>query len=312
MAIRKYKNINGILLLDKPKGLSSNIILQQVKKIFSAKKAGYVGCLDPLATGMLPIFFGNTTNFSEYLTNSIKYYHVVAKLGETTTTGDIAGKIIEKYKINIKLNDIIHVLKNFHGIIQQVPPIYSAIKYKGIPSYRYARNNIIVPHIPRKLIIYYIRYIQYSYNFLELKIKCSKGTYIRTLINDIGKKLNCGAHVVYLNRFRVGPYVQSQLIKFSDISFQNQYQYNLKKYFFFKKLKFLLPIYSLFYKYPKIQLLESDVVLFKKKKCIFLSNIFNINLVYVTTKKNDVFLGTGKINYLGVLIPECVLKNVEH
>lgn len=307
--LNKYNDIHGILLLNKPLGLSSNVILQQIKKVFFVKKAGYSGCLDPLATGMLPICFGNATKFSKYITDSIKYYHVIAKLGQVTTTGDLAGQIIKNYTVTVTVNDIIKILKTFHGIIQQVPPMYSSVKYKGTPLYKYARRGITISRKLRKLTIYYIKFIQYRYNFLELQIKCSKGTYIRALIQDIGEILQCGAHVVCLKRLRIGPYFTSQLINFSDIFSRNNSELSIKKFSLINYVKFLLPIRSFFAEYPVIQLSKLNVIRFQRKLYIFLSNISIKNSIYVVIDKNNIFLGIGKINNLGVLIPECILKN---
>ncbi|WP_172800841.1 tRNA pseudouridine(55) synthase TruB [Buchnera aphidicola] len=307
--LKKYNDIHGVLLLNKPRGLSSNIILQQIKKFFFVKKAGFSGCLDPLATGMLPICFGYATKFSKYLTNSVKYYNVIAKLGQVTTTGDVTGKIIKNYNVNIHLNNIIQTLKTFHGIIQQVPPMYSAVKYKGKPLYKYARRGVTVSRLSRKLIIYYIKLIQYRGNFLELKIKCSKGTYIRTLIHDIGKILKCGAHVIFLKRIQIGPYIESQLINFSDIVCKKN-KFNTKKDSLVHNYSLILPIQSFFSQYPIIQLSNLDSIRFQKKLYIFLSHISIKKSLFVVTNKNNVFLGIGRLNNLGILIPECVLKNI--
>ncbi|VFP88438.1 tRNA pseudouridine synthase B [Buchnera aphidicola (Cinara piceae)] len=255
MGYRDGIDYTGILLLDKPKGVSSNCILQQIKKIFFAKKVGYTGSLDPLATGMLPILFGHATKFSKYLTNSVKKYHVIAKLGEITTTGDLAGEVLETRAVCININYLIKILKNFIGVIYQVPPMFSAIKYHGIPLYKYARLGITIPRDKRKLIIYQLKFIKFIDCFLEFTVVCSKGTYIRSLVYDIGRNLHCGAHVIFLRRLRVGPYYSSQLVKLSDLyqikkmDIQQEYKFCL-----FNILNtFLLPISSVFLKYPLIK-----------------------------------------------------------
>ncbi|AEH39825.1 tRNA pseudouridine 55 synthetase [Buchnera aphidicola (Cinara tujafilina)] len=308
--LKKYNDIHGILLLNKPKGLSSNIILQQIKEIFFVKKAGFSGCLDPLATGMLPICFGNATKFSKYLTNSIKYYHVIAKLGQVTTTGDVAGKVIKKYKVNVKINNIIQTLKTFHGIIQQVPPMFSAIKYKGKPLYKYARCGINIPRKLRILTIYYINIIQYCHNFLELKIKCSKGTYIRSLIQDIGKNITMWcAHCIF-KKIRNGSVCYITINKFFRYFIKKKNNNFLKNYSFFDYSSFILPIRSFFSEYPIIRLSHLESIRFQKKLYVFLSHNFIKNSIFVITNKNNVFLGIGKVNNLGILIPECILKNI--
>lgn len=242
----KRKNISGILLLDKPKFISSNNALQQIKFIFQAKKAGHSGSLDPLSSGMLPIFFGKATKFTKNLINANKYYHVVAKMGEKTSTGDISGSIIKKRKVFINIFKIEKVLRKFHGTINQVPPMYSAIKYNGIPLYKYARKGLCIPRNPRKLRIIQLIFIEYVSNLLELKIECSKGTYIRSLIEDIGDNLGCGAHVVFLRRLSVGPYKSNQLVKLSTL-YKIMHKYiNKKINYLYKIMHFLLPIRSLF------------------------------------------------------------------
>ncbi|WP_232036847.1 tRNA pseudouridine(55) synthase TruB [Buchnera aphidicola] len=304
-------NNTGVLLLDKPKGVSSNCILQQIKRIFFAKKAGYSGSLDPLATGMLPILFGKATKFSKYLTDSVKKYHVIAKLGEITTTGDLSGEVLKTQSVCININDITEILKNFIGEIQQIPPMFSAIKYNGIPLYKYARIGITIPRHKRKLMIYQLNFIKFINCFLEFTVVCSKGTYIRSLVYDIGRKLNCGAHVIFLRRLRVGPYHSSQLIKLSDLFFINK-RYIQKKYklCIFNILRtFLLPISSVFLKYPQVKLFEKDAKDFQKNKCILLILPFNTGLVRVFNKLNNVFLGIGQVNTSGLLKPECILCN---
>ncbi|CUR53223.1 tRNA pseudouridine(55) synthase TruB [Buchnera aphidicola] len=311
MKFNKYSNIDGLLLLDKPKGLSSNTILQHVKSIFSVKKAGHIGSLDPLATGMLPICFGRATKFSKYLLHSKKKYHVIAQLGENTSTGDISGICTNKKKVNIKLEKIIQILKKFHGIIQQIPSMYSAIKFQGIPLYKYARKGIIINRKKRILKIYKIVCLQYLYEFLELKIICSKGTYIRSLIEDIGKNLGCGAHVVYLRRLSVGPYNISNLTTLSQIYIK---KYNTK----FQKIsnfsqnikKYLLPLHSLVTEYPKIYLNEKEVFFFKNGKIIFLKKKKEIGLVQVLQKNTQDFIGMGKIKINNTLIVDRVLSHV--
>lgn len=248
----KKKNISGILLLDKPKFVTSNFALQKIKRIFNAKKAGHTGSLDPLASGMLPILFGKATKYAKYLLNATKYYHVIAKLGEKTVTGDLAGLVISNKRVSVSMNQIIQVLKKFCGIIHQVPPMYSAIKYHGIPLYKYARKGINLFRVSRELKIFELRLLQYTCNLLELKIKCSKGTYIRSLIEDIGDELGCGAHVVFLRRIGIEPYISNKLITFSDINIIHSKNFKKKKFDLFKIFRFLLPITSLISKYKNL------------------------------------------------------------
>lgn len=212
------RNVNGILLLDKPKGISSNAALQTVKKLFSARKAGHTGSLDPLATGMLPICFGEATKFSQYLLDADKYYVVEARLGIKTTTGDAEGEIVaEKAVKQIADSKLENILDNFRGEISQVPSMYSALKYQGRPLYELARQGITIEREARKVKIYELTLIDCTDTILELEVSCSKGTYIRTLVEDIGDTLGCGAHVAELRRLSVGTFAEEQMVTLDQI-----------------------------------------------------------------------------------------------
>ena len=202
--IRKINKINGILLLDKPSGLTSNKALQITKKIFDAEKAGHTGSLDPIATGILPICFGQATKVSKYLIESPKTYQVIAKLGIKTKTGDREGSVLveERFK-NIKQEKIEEILKTFIGRSKQLPPMFSAIKVDGVRLYKHARKGLIVARKKRQIEIRKISLKSYNRDFLELIIHCSKGTYIRTLIEDIASQLNTYAHVFELRRISI-------------------------------------------------------------------------------------------------------------
>jgi len=213
------KNINGILLLDKPLYMTSNGALQRVKHLFAAKKAGHTGSLDPLATGMLPLCFGEATKFSQFLLESDKCYQVTIKLGIETTTGDAEGEIIATKPVNfIPPEELSHVLSQFEGTIQQIPPMFSAIKVQGRPLYELARKGIEIDRQPRTVQIHRMRLLSYHQDLLSLDIYCSKGTYIRTLAADIGKKLGCGAHVISLRRSMVSPYDQAKMYTIEELT----------------------------------------------------------------------------------------------
>ena len=224
MARRKNKgrNVSGVLLLDKPQGCSSNHILQKVKRLFGAAKAGHTGSLDPLATGMLPVCFGEATKISAFLLDSDKRYHLKCQLGVSTATGDAEGEVTEEKDASfITEQDVRAVLPEFIGEIEQIPPMYSALKHNGERLYKLARQGIEVERKPRSVSIYDIKYISLSIDdspendqpknvhkqvILELEVSCSKGTYVRTLAEDIAKKLNSCAHITALRRLSVGPY----------------------------------------------------------------------------------------------------------
>lgn len=214
----QLRNINGILLLDKPTGITSNAALQQVKRLFKAKKAGHTGSLDPLASGMLPICFGEATKFSQFLLNADKHYYVVARLGVKTTTGDAEGEVVaENPVVERSRMELEHILEKFRGEIQQVPSMYSALKYQGQPLYKLARKGITVERPARSVMIYSLDLIDYQTDHLTLEVRCSKGTYIRTLVEDIGDVLGCGAHVHVLRRTSVASYSVDQLYSIENL-----------------------------------------------------------------------------------------------
>ncbi|MCU4136856.1 tRNA pseudouridine(55) synthase TruB [Buchnera aphidicola (Sitobion miscanthi)] len=303
MFFYKKRNVHGLLLLDKPRGISSNNALQKVKIIFNAKKAGYIGTLDPLATGMLPICFGECTKFSYYLTESHKTYHVIAKLGEKTSTSDSDGVIIQKRPILFNFRKLLLSIREFIGLIEQMPSMYSAIKYNGIPLYKYARRGINIIRDTRKVTIYDIYSIHQEKNLITFKIFCSKGTYIRTLIDDLGEKLGCGAHVVFLRRLQVASYLHTQLVTISDLYKLSSLK-NIDNVKIFQNIDdLLIPIDDLISFLPKIYLSTEESYNFKLgAKIDFFSNIKN-SLVRVIEEKSKRFIGVGKINKEALLIP---------
>ena len=220
MNIKKTRrDVHGVLLLDKPQGMTSNDALQKVKRIFNAKKAGHTGALDPLATGMLPICFGEATKFSQYLLDSDKRYRVIAKLGQRTDTSDADGQVICTKPVNITQSQIDEVLTHFRGDILQVPTMFSALKYQGKPLYEYARQGIVIEREARPITVYENQFIQYDLakHELTLEVHCSKGTYIRTIIDDLGELLGCGAHVIYLRRLQVSNYPIDKMISLDEL-----------------------------------------------------------------------------------------------
>lgn len=201
------RQIHGILLLDKPAGITSNGALQRVKHLFYAKKAGHTGSLDPIATGMLPICFGEATKFSQFLLESDKSYQVVAKLGERTTTGDIEGEVVEKLPVvNVTIERVKQIMSKFLGEIDQIPPMFSAIKVQGQALYKLARRGIEVERESRRIKIFSLALENLTADTFSFSVHCSKGTYVRTLVEDIGRELGCGAHVIELRRTMVAPY----------------------------------------------------------------------------------------------------------
>ncbi|HDR0968218.1 TPA: tRNA pseudouridine(55) synthase TruB [Pasteurella multocida] len=203
---KRGRDIDGVFLLDKPQGMSSNDIMQKVKRVFQANKAGHTGALDPLATGMLPICLGEATKFSQFLLDADKRYQVTAKLGERTDTSDAEGQVVETREVQVDVQDILAALPHFRGDLMQVPTMFSALKHQGKPLYEYARAGITVEREARPITIFDLQFIAYDAPYLTLEVHCSKGTYIRTLVDDLGEYLGCGAHVTVLRRTAVANY----------------------------------------------------------------------------------------------------------
>ena len=202
---KRGRDIDGVFLLDKPQGMSSNDIMQKVKRVFQANKAGHTGALDPLATGMLPICLGEATKFSQFLLDADKRYVVTAKLGERTDTSDAEGQVVETRPVNVETSQILTALEQFRGDILQVPTMFSALKHNGKPLYEYARAGITVEREARPITIFELKFIEYQ-------APCSKGTYIRTLVDDLGEVLGCGAHVTVLRRTAVADYPTEKMM----------------------------------------------------------------------------------------------------
>ena len=215
----KGRAIDGILLLDKPKGISSNKALQQAKGIYFAQKAGHTGALDPLATGMLPICFGEATKFTQFLLDTDKTYVVRAKLGERTTTSDSDGEIVQTRDVNVTVDQLKQEISAFLGESDQYPSMYSALKYEGKPLYKYAREGIEVPRKCRKINVFSLTLDEFdeANNEVQMTAHVSKGTYIRTIVDDLGENLGCGAHVIMLHRSAVGHYPADKMVSIGQL-----------------------------------------------------------------------------------------------
>ena len=212
------RNIHGILLLDKRFGISSNKALQEVKRLYNANKAGHTGSLDPLATGLLPICFGAGTKISGLLLDENKRYHVTVQLGVTTDTGDLEGNVVATRSVpDLSKTDLELVLSQFIGAIEQVPPMYSALKHNGKKLYELARAGMVIDRKSRKVNIDELQLLSYESDWLELVVACSKGTYIRSLAEDIGNSMGCGATVKTLRRLQVGEFKIEQALTFEKL-----------------------------------------------------------------------------------------------
>lgn len=199
-----WRRVDGVLLLDKPPGLTSNAALQHARRLYRAAKAGHTGTLDPLAIGLLPCLFGEATKFGAELLDADKTYHATIALGVITTTGDAEGEIVERRPVAIEHADLERVLDRFRGRLSQVPPMYSALKHRGRPLYEYARAGEPVERTPREVTIHELTLTRLEADRLEVVVRCSKGTYIRSLAADLGRDLGCGASLAALRRAGVG------------------------------------------------------------------------------------------------------------
>ncbi len=209
--------INGMLLLDKPTGMSSNYALQKAKRIFEANKAGHTGSLDPLATGVLPLCFGETTKIASYFLNGDKEYQVSISLGTSTDTGDSEGKIIDQQPVGISQGKLDQVLPQFRGSYPQVPPMFSALKQNGQPLYKLARQGIEVERKARDVTVYRLTLDRWDNQTLDLTVSCSKGFYIRTLATEIGAALGCGGHVIRLRRTGLGQFTLENTVTLEEL-----------------------------------------------------------------------------------------------
>lgn len=219
MAKRK---VDGVLLLDKPEGITSNLALQKTKRLFNAEKAGHTGTLDPFATGLLPLCLGEATKFSQFLLDADKVYLAEAHLGVRTTTADPEGEVVETRPVRVSEADVAAVLPRFVGEIDQVPPMYSALKRDGRPLYEYARKGIEIERQPRRVTVYGIELVALRGDRLTLRVHCGKGLYVRTLAEDLGALLGCGAHLAALRREAVGPFVIDDAVTLTELEVLEQ------------------------------------------------------------------------------------------
>jgi len=214
----KGRSVNGIVLLDKGSGLSSNAALQEVKHLFEAKKAGHTGSLDPLATGVLPLCLGEATKVSQFLLDSDKRYKAQIKLGVRTDSGDSEGTVIETKEVgSLSQSEIERALDSFRGKIEQTPPMYSAIKKDGVPLYKLARKGVEVERESRHVTVYSIELKNFTGDEIEIDVACSKGTYIRTIADDLGEKLGCGAHITQLRRTCSGAFEEDRCVSIDTL-----------------------------------------------------------------------------------------------
>lgn len=308
MARRRRKargrDIRGILLLDKPKGVSSNEALQKVKGIFHAQKAGHTGSLDPLASGLLPICFGEATKFSDYILNADKSYATHCQLGVTTTTGDTEGEIVEKKAVPaLTEQELINVLESFLGESEQLPPMHSALKKNGQPLYKLARQGIEVEREHRPIWIENIELTSFDGDQFSFNVTCSKGTYVRTLAEDIGNKLGCGAHVTDLRRYDLGVFHIDDSVSLEKLN-------ALRDEKAFAELdEYIMPIETALTDLPDLVLSEDSAFYIKQGQAVLVPKAPTEGWVTLFDKQHQ-FIGIGEIQDDAKVKPRRLLKTL--
>jgi len=296
---RIRRQVDGIFLLNKDAGATSNSALQEIKRLYNAKKAGHTGTLDPLATGVLPICLGEATKFSQFLLDADKGYLVRMQFGLTTTTGDGEGEIVRQQQSNVKAHDLLKLLPSFTGEIEQTPPMYSAVKIDGVPLYKLARAGKTIARPSRKVQIYSLDLVNFdeSKQQADISISCSKGTYVRTLVEDLGDLLAVGASVIALQRTYVGSFELQQSKKVSDLVNLNHDQLD----------ELLLPIDAGLISLPRVQIGENAAFYWLRGNPILASGAPKFGLVRVFNH-NEVFIGVGEIDLSGLVAPKRVIQ----
>ncbi|MFZ4211569.1 tRNA pseudouridine(55) synthase TruB [Pantoea endophytica] len=300
---RRGRDVHGVFLLDKHQGASSNDVLQKVKRLFNANKAGHTGALDPLATGMLPVCLGEATKFSQYLLDSDKRYRVIARLGERTDTSDADGNIVETRPITFDQAALDAALDYFRGDTMQVPTMFSALKYQGRKLYEYAREGITVPREARPIKVFELQFIRWEGDELELEIHVSKGTYIRTIIDDLGERLGCGAHVIMLRRLQVARYPIERMVTLEQLQ-EVAATVNMAETPDYSALDaLLLPMDSPAEEFPIVNLLPTVAAYFKQGMPVQVADAPEQGLVRVTEGDEQKFIGMAEIADDGRVAP---------
>jgi tRNA pseudouridine55 synthase len=289
--------VHGVLLLDKPVGLSSNDALVRAKRLLNAEKAGHTGTLDPFATGLLPLCFGEATKFAQDLLEADKTYETTVHLGIRTNTGDTEGEVIANAAVDVTVDRIEAVLANFRGPIDQVPPMHSALKRDGRPLYEYARAGITLEREARRVTIHALTLLAYEAPFLRLSVTCSKGTYIRVLGEDIGTALGCGAHLNALRRTAVGGLSIAQATTLEQLTDLSEAQ----------RVAGLAPVDALLSSFPLLALDDELSRRFLHGQRLALAGMAGLpqaGRVRVYRESDSRLLGTGQLMEYGVLAPE--------
>jgi tRNA pseudouridine55 synthase len=303
--VKKGRNISGILLLDKPVGMTSNAALQRVKRLFNARKAGHTGSLDPLATGILPLCFGEATKFSQFLLEADKSYRATIRLGVITESGDADGKVVEeRYVPDISDDRLEGVLSKFRGEISQVPPMFSALKVNGQPLYKLARKGLEVERKARQVTIHELSVLERQQKEIMVDVRCTKGTYIRTLAEDIGLELGCGAHVTQLRRISVGPYGVKRAVSMEGLERMSENQVCLDAE--------LLPVSSAVQDWPKVNVNEICASYVRQGQSVQIANAPThgwVSIFIESSELNGNFVGVGEVTEGGRVAPRRLVVN---
>lgn len=295
---RPKKNISGVLLLDKSLGYSSNQALQKIKILYQAAKAGHTGTLDPLATGLLPLCFGEATKFAHFLTDADKVYVATVKLGITTNTGDAEGEVLSTKAVNVNKSQFEAACKQFVGEISQIPPMYSALKHEGKAMYEYARAGVEIERAARVVTIHSIELNAFEQDVATITVKCSKGTYIRTLAEDIGNSLGCGAHLIGLRRTATANYSIAQAITLEQFEAQSPEQRTL----------LLLPADSAVQYLPALTLNTDSTFYLQQGQAVWHSGVIPQGLIRLYSEQQQ-FLGLGEQQSDGKITPKRLIVN---
>lgn len=292
------REIDGVFLLDKPLGFSSNQALKKIQWLFNAKKAGHTGTLDPMATGLLPICLGEATKFSHRLLDAHKSYIATIQLGITTSTGDQEGEVISEKKVILNEAQLKDTLKKFIGDMTQIPPMYSALKFEGKPLYEYAREGIEIERKSRQIKIFDIKLINIEKSIITIEVLCSKGTYIRTLAEDIGQTMGCGAHLKGLERTQTGNFQLSEALSIEALEAMPMAS----------REKALMPIDVLLEELSSIKLNMAELDAIKKGQSIdFMSK--NDKEVRLYSPSGQ-FVGVGQPDLKGRLFPKRLIAKI--
>ncbi|TSA57083.1 MAG: tRNA pseudouridine(55) synthase TruB [Methylophilaceae bacterium] len=295
---RPKRNVSGVLLLDKPLGFSSNQALQKVKWLFQAAKAGHTGTLDPLATGLLPLCFGEATKFAHYLTDADKTYIATIKLGVTTNTGDAEGEVLATHSVNVSPAQFAQACAQFVGEISQIPPMYSALKHEGKALYEYARAGVEIERASRLITIHSIQVNSFEYDVANISVSCSKGTYIRTLAEDMGAVLGCGAHLIGLRRTKTANYSIDQAVTLTQFEAMTLEQ----------RQAALMPMDSAVLHLPAIVLDADSTHYLRQGQAVWQSGISAKGLLRLYNEQQE-FLGLGEQDRDGKIAPKRLIIN---